>query len=274
MPVSQERSLALRSTHKATWRLQFTAYLYASLRIGTTGFNSEYGAEKKVSKYSSVGASVSFGVPSGVYLKLKIIRSAQTFIFPIYLSDEIVPAALFYATTTPVLLWFLAKHLLIDPMNADQRRRDLKKQCEANKQRMAEKKREAEISIGLMSATFSRIQEEERRRGGLIIEKAVYGQLEAAAEEETPTRVVDVTVALQCQVRGSKLILVEAGKSELPGFYDPCMGEPKQLRVEYMYQGQKHTVTVADDKPVRIPTAAQHRQQNGASNSSNISENS
>ena len=40
-------------------------------KIGTFGYMAEYGAEKKVSKYSSVVATVSLGVPSGVTLKLK-----------------------------------------------------------------------------------------------------------------------------------------------------------------------------------------------------------
>lgn len=40
-------------------------------RIGTFGYIAEYGAEKKVTKYSSVFASVSVGVPTGVTLKIK-----------------------------------------------------------------------------------------------------------------------------------------------------------------------------------------------------------
>lgn len=40
-------------------------------RFGTFGFIAEYGAEKKVTKYSSVFASVSIGVPTGVLLKIR-----------------------------------------------------------------------------------------------------------------------------------------------------------------------------------------------------------
>lgn len=42
-----------------------------SHRIGTFGYIAEYGAEKKVTKYSSVFASVAIGVPTGVTLKIK-----------------------------------------------------------------------------------------------------------------------------------------------------------------------------------------------------------
>lgn len=45
--------------------------LRASAKLGTFGFMAEYGAEKKISKYSSVFASVSIGVPTGVILKFK-----------------------------------------------------------------------------------------------------------------------------------------------------------------------------------------------------------
>lgn len=40
-------------------------------RVGTFGFIAEYGAEKKVSKYSTVVANVSIGSPSGVTLRVK-----------------------------------------------------------------------------------------------------------------------------------------------------------------------------------------------------------
>lgn len=240
---------------------------FHSSRAGTFGFTTEYGAEKKVSKYSSVSATVSMGVPSGVYLKLKVIRSTQTFIFPIHISEEIVPAAVFYATTTPILVWLLVKKAIVDPMNADQKRRTLEKTREVNKQRMAERKREAEASVDLMSAANERSREEEQRRRGLIIERATYGQLSNSDDAEAAQ--IDVTVPLQCLVKGSKLLITVENKSELPGFYDPCVGEDKQLRIEYTFRDQKFEVTVKDEEPVRIPTAADVQVASRRSSSSN-----
>lgn len=66
---------------------------FFKFRVGTFGFVTEYGAEKKISKYSSLVASVMIGVPSGVTLKVKYIRSTQSYIFPIHLSEEVIPAA-------------------------------------------------------------------------------------------------------------------------------------------------------------------------------------
>lgn len=225
-----------------------TIYSLSSSRVGTFGFTTEYGAEKRISKYSSVVANISIGVPSGVFLKLKVIRSSQTFIFPIHISEEIIPAAVFYATATPILVWFVVKKVIIDPMNADQKRREVEKAREGNKQRMAEKKREAESSIELMSATLSRIQEDETKRHGLVILSAVYGKL-----DDDETERVDVTIPLQCLVKGSKLILFNGSKCDLPGFYDPCAGEEKRLQIEYLYRDLKYDVNVADEDALRIP---------------------
>lgn len=44
--------------------------------------------------------------------------------------------------------------------------------------RMAEKKREAEAAIDLMSVQYERTRSDEEKRNGLIIENAVYGKIE------------------------------------------------------------------------------------------------
>ena len=37
------------------------------------------------------------------------------------------------------------------------------------------------------------------------------------------------------------------------GFYDPCMGEPKQLKIKYQFQHKLHEVTVDDTASVACP---------------------
>lgn len=53
------------------WLFDSIVYTDLCYRYGTFGFITEYGAEKKISKYSSVLATVSVGVPTGVILKIK-----------------------------------------------------------------------------------------------------------------------------------------------------------------------------------------------------------
>jgi len=42
-------------------------------------------------------------------------------------------------------------------------------------------------------------------------------------------------------------------QSQLPGFYDPCVGEDKQLLVQYLFHTQTHECVIRDDAPLRIP---------------------
>lgn len=175
------------------------------------------------------------GVPSGVTLKFKYIRSSQSYIFPIHLSEEVIPAAvcmnkllligtatteslilslqIFYATVTPMLVWFVIKRAVIDPMNAEERKKNIEKARDANRARMVERQKEAMSAISLMSATFDRILSDEEKKKGLIIVQAFYGKagiVETVAEEGL--EVIDVKVPIQCLVKDSRLVLHKASK--------------------------------------------------------------
>lgn len=39
----------------------------------------------------------------------------------------------------------------------------------------------------------------------------------------------------------------------LPGFYDPCVGEEKNLKVLYQFRGVLHQVMALDSEALRIP---------------------
>uniref|UniRef100_A0A182JRE3 J domain-containing protein n=1 Tax=Anopheles christyi TaxID=43041 RepID=A0A182JRE3_9DIPT len=264
--------------------------LRLALKGGTFGFLSECGAEKKVSKYSSLSATVCVGVPSGVTLKIKydpfivlipcevqegelcfrffcrVVRSTQTYLFPIHLSEEIIPAAVFYATVTPLVTYFVLKKMLFDPMNEATKQKNIERVKETNSVRMAEKRKEAESAISLMGALFERIRKNELNSQGLIIVSALYGKFAASdagnvtLEEaddmgflhQNPL-VIDVRIPLQCLVKDSQLTLYSSSKSELPGFYDPCFGEEKQLKIDYEFRNNSYSSVFADLDPVRIP---------------------
>nr|XP_019548532.2 LOW QUALITY PROTEIN: dnaJ homolog subfamily C member 11 [Aedes albopictus] len=242
--------------------------LRVALKGGTFGFLAEYGAEKKVSKYSSVVATVSVGVPTGVTLKVKIIRSTQTYLFPIHLSEEIIPAAIFYATVAPLLTYFVVKKTIIDPMNEAAKQRNIEKVKETNRSRIAEKRREAESAIALMGAMYERIRNDEQKRKGLVIVAASYGKFNADENVSVEQRdemgfvqhnpnVIDVRIPLQCLVKDSRLQLYGSTKSELPGFYDPCFGEEKLLRIDYEFRERSYTVVVADNEDIKLPENGQ-----------------
>lgn len=109
--------------------------LKLALKAGTFGFMAEYGAERKISKHSSLHASVMFGVPTGVSLKIRYIRSSQSYNFNIQLSEEIIPAAMFYATMTPIIAWFILKKCILEPMSQEKEKKVIDKKKKLNEER-------------------------------------------------------------------------------------------------------------------------------------------
>uniref|UniRef100_A0A6M2DIU2 Putative molecular chaperone dnaj superfamily n=1 Tax=Xenopsylla cheopis TaxID=163159 RepID=A0A6M2DIU2_XENCH len=234
--------------------------LKIAIKIGTFGALFEYGAEKKVSQHSSLSATMSVGVPTGVTLKIKLVRASQTYLFPIHLCEEVIPSPIFYGTVVPLLGWMLLKRFIVEPMQQEQKDREMEKAREANKTRLMEQRREAMAAIDLMTATYARIRSEEEAKGGLVIIKAIYGIIMSTKPNHqfNDTEVLDVTVPVQCMVKDSKLSLHEATKSQLPGFCDTCLGENKMLHIQYSFRGNMHEVTIQDNEVLRIPKPA-HR---------------
>ncbi|KAM9855669.1 dnaJ homolog subfamily C member 11a [Aulostomus maculatus] len=225
-----------------------------SVKSGVFGTVVEYGAERKISRHSVLGATVRVGVPQGVSLKIKLNRASQTYFFPIHLTDQLLPSAVFYATVGPLVFYLAMQQLIIRPYMRAQKEQDLEKQRELSASNIAKKKQEAEASVLLMQESVRRIIEAEESRMGLIILNAWYGKFVTDnSRKHERAKVIDVTVPLQCLVKDSKLILTEATKSGLPGFYDPCVGEEKSLKVLYQFRGVMHQVLSGDTEPLRIP---------------------
>ncbi|PNJ48071.1 DNAJC11 isoform 1 [Pongo abelii] len=225
-----------------------------SLKAGFFGTVVEYGAERKISRHSVLGAAVSIGVPQGVSLKVKLNRASQTYFFPIHLTDQLLPSAVFYATMGPLVVYFAMHRLIIKPYLRAQKEKELEKQRESAATDVLQKKQEAESAVRLMQESVRRIIEAEESRMGLIIVNAWYGKfVNDKSRKSEKVKVIDVTVPLQCLVKDSKLILTEASKAGLPGFYDPCVGEEKNLKVLYQFRGVLHQVMVLDSEALRIP---------------------
>jgi DnaJ homolog subfamily C member 11 len=152
----------------------------------------------------------------------RIIRSTQSYIFPIHLSEDIIPAAVFYATVTPLLLYFVIKKTIIEPLNADQKQRNIDKTKEVNKARMMERKVEAESAVQLMQRIYHRICNDEEKSNGLLVLSAWYGHF--ADDFSTPQvaddmgflennpNVIDVKIPVQCLVKDGKLLMQAASK--------------------------------------------------------------
>lgn len=225
-----------------------------SVKTGWFGTVVEYGAERKISRHSVLSATVSVGVPQGVTLKIRLSRASQTYLFPVHLTDQLLPSVVFYATVGPVLIYLAVHKLIIIPYTQAQKEQDLELQRISSATDIAKKKQEAESAVLLMQESVRRIIEAEESKMGLIILNAWYGKFVSdISQKQEKAKVIDVTVPLQCLVKDSKLILTEASKAGLPGFYDPCVGEEKSLKLLYQFRGVMHQVISADTEPLRIP---------------------
>ncbi|XP_033481473.1 dnaJ homolog subfamily C member 11 [Epinephelus lanceolatus] len=225
-----------------------------SVKTGWFGTVVEYGAERKISRHSVLSAAVSIGVPQGVTLKIKLARASQTYLFPVHLTDQLLPSAVFYATVGPLLVYMAIHRLIIIPYTQAQKEEELELQRKSSATDIAKKKHEAESAVLLMQESVRRIIEAEESKMGLIILNAWYGKFVSdTSQKQDKAKVIDVTVPLQCLVKDSKLILTEASKAGLPGFYDPCVGEEKSLKLLYQFRGVMHQVISADTESLRIP---------------------
>ncbi|KAG7221553.1 hypothetical protein INR49_017084 [Caranx melampygus] len=229
-----------------------------SVKSGFFGTVVEYGAERKISRHSVLGATVSVGVPQGVSLKIKLNRASQTYFFPIHLTDQLLPSAVFYATVGPLVFYLAIQQLVIRPTCGPKRNskktfafKDLEKQRESSASNIAKKKQEAEAAVSVSCAYMSCSCRS--LCAGLLKLRSLEWFVTDNSRKHERAKVIDVTVPLQCLVKDSKLILTEATKSGLPGFYDPCVGEEKSLKVLYQFRGVMHQVLSGDTEPLRIP---------------------
>lgn len=55
------------------------------------------------------------------------------------------------------------------------------------------------------------------------------------------------------QLSGARNVDYVAPQAGLLGFYDPCLGERKCLRVKYQFRSRIHEVTVDDRAPLEMP---------------------
>ncbi|XP_022668792.1 dnaJ homolog subfamily C member 11-like [Varroa jacobsoni] len=245
-------------------KLWDTTKLHCSAKLGTIFMTVTYGCKTKISKLNTLGASMTVGHPQGVVLKVTFIRGNQTFAFPLQLSQNVNPSAILYGSVVPLIIYFVINKFAVEPYYASQKKAEAAKLREANRQKVAEQRKNAEASISLMRETYQRNYSTEENRSGLIIVYAEYGSAEelnigssspdARSYGNSVSReVVSVTIPLQVLATNSRLVLGDTSKANLPGFYDPCPGEEKVLRIRYKYRNKLYEVTIKDTESLRIP---------------------
>ncbi|KAF7633435.1 J domain-containing protein [Meloidogyne graminicola] len=215
--------------------------------------------EKRLTKYSKVGVRLLFSFPSFLLqASFRIRTGLNNYEFCLTLceqQEDILPSCLYgvilpyvFLNITRLLfqkkisrLWDL---LTGNQLNGDQVLIDMKKE-------------QAQKAIELMRSSAERVENEEKLKNGLVIVQGLYGQMQndRPSSELYPLlgdKVVDVTIPLQAFVHDSQL-RIYTGKDQIPGFFDPCPGEPKMLKVLYRFGGHLHSVSVLEDQPLMLP---------------------
>jgi DnaJ homolog subfamily C member 11 len=259
----------------------------------------EYGIDRQLTKFTHGSASVAICSRMGVLLRLKSIeryrlfdiysvvyivfrftRGSQSFAFPLQLSQDIMPSAIFYATTAPILAFFILDRLIIRPLTQSEHERyvhcqqwyercqcymyvcdfdsELKRHDDDAREKQAERRREAINAQEVLRSLIEQIRDREGSQG-LIIVEGRYGQLTSTTNSENSSKIIDVTVPLQALVKDSTLkITSTVSKSNLIGFYDPCIGEEKSLLIKYTVRSEMHTILYNDTDPILLPNRGRH----------------
>ena len=143
-------------------------------RCGTMAVDVDFGCTRRVSRESVVGLSVTIGL-RGIHIKLRFNHSGQRFNFPILISPTLTPLRVLCSLTVPALVVAAAKKYVVKPAAL----RQLKIKQAALREKFAEAvksdKAEAAEAVSLLeSQTLKRVAQE-RAKGGLVIEAAVFG---------------------------------------------------------------------------------------------------
>ncbi|BEJ12803.1 hypothetical protein CspHIS471_0212630 [Cutaneotrichosporon sp. HIS471] len=214
----------------------------------------------RVTESTRVGAMVKVA-SSGVRLVLHFGRVGQRIRIPILLSFDANPHVVFWSTVLPIAGWAGFYHWWMVPRKQKRIERRIKRLRADHADYITQKRQEAQDAILLMERSVASKAQSERARNGLVILDAYYGRTTSFTprgmreeDEDGYPVVTDVTVPIQALVANSKLY-IPAGpaKYNLLGFYDPCIGENKRLRVRYLFNGKVHEVEVDDVSALRAP---------------------
>ena len=209
------------------------------------------------------GAAISH---RGLFWRLRAGHLGQRFFVPVCLSTQVtaLPALAATFTLPPILCWLGS--YLVPPA------RRLLERLQGPGAREVE---QAELEAGfrgaagdcvLMAGPALRKRKAASKDGGLVVVRAVYGDLDAFRSEEAgggalgrrgdALRWLDVTLPVQFLCKGNKILIHGgASKQHLMGFCRVDAEEPRLL-VRYLHEGECHECVVSDTGTLAAPSGA------------------
>ncbi|KAG0342182.1 hypothetical protein BG004_005719 [Podila humilis] len=231
-----------------TWALDASTRVRVGGSMSTVGgINASIGGDRQVTDHTKVGLALEVGLSGGVSFNIKVRRLGQSVTIPIVLSAEFNPKLAFWAAVLPICAITAVDMGYVKPKRRRERAEKIQELRKVHAEFIANQKKEAEEAMELLRESTARRTKQEQDKDGLVIIEALYGNLSAGL-------VADVTVAVQALVNNSQLSMPGGhSKNHILGFYDPCLGEKKQLRIRYEFQRRMHEVVVADLASVAAP---------------------
>uniref|UniRef100_A0A0X3PIQ1 J domain-containing protein n=1 Tax=Schistocephalus solidus TaxID=70667 RepID=A0A0X3PIQ1_SCHSO len=239
-------------------------------------FEARLGVNCILSELTRLSGEISASWMQGIGLKLGLHRGGQSYSLPIRLSDNRDLAALGYGTIIPILIFGVVRSLVYDPWMRQQIRRLQEVRRRRLRDQLQQLRGEAMATQALMQHASTRVASAEKAVKGLVIVKALYGQLRPGNPAVPPEPddggplCLDVTAPLQVAVENHQLRLPPGRWADLQGFYDPCAGlttasaggllpmTRRLLFVAYSFNGLHHEVVVDETQGLAIPMA-KHR---------------
>ncbi|KAF9952581.1 hypothetical protein BGZ70_000558 [Mortierella alpina] len=231
-----------------TWTLDESTRLRVGACLSNgAGLSASIGGDRKITQYTKLGLAVEIGLQGGIAFNVKVMRLGQSVTIPVLLSSEFSPKLAFWSAMAPICAMAALDLGYVKPKRRRERAEKLLEHRRVHAEFIANQRKEAEEAIHLLRESTLRKCKLEQDKDGLVIVEAVYGNLSAGL-------VADVTIAVQALVNNSQLAMPGGhSKHHIMGFYDPCLGEKKQLRIRYEFQKKMHEVVVADLAHVAIP---------------------
>ncbi|WWC90847.1 uncharacterized protein L201_005784 [Kwoniella dendrophila CBS 6074] len=283
IPSSLSVGITTTRRNGSGWTVQTTAGLASSRMSGDWStkipggvklkFGAEVGlgsspalfinADTKLTDNVRGGMLLQCEIGGGIIMKFKFNRLGQRLSIPILLSERLSPNVLFFSTIIPAVSYLGAYRYVILPRKKRRLKERITELREENKEFIVQKKGEALDAISLMERDVEKRIKAERERNGLIIVSAHYGLSSSFTtrgiiqSEKDEEEIIDVTIPVQALVQDGKLYIPGGkGKFNIIGFWDPCIGENKSLRIRYLFRGKLHEVTVDDIVTVKAPVKA------------------
>ncbi|GAA5945002.1 J domain-containing protein [Sporobolomyces koalae] len=278
-PAVSDSTLSVGLQHTNGWAAELTSGVFtqqlstgwgttvlSGFKLGVNAVVTSTGAmsvgwtvDRRITENVKTGLGLDVAVNGAMTLKIRIMRLGQRITLPIIVSTSLDPKLFTTLTLLPAIGVVTTNHFLLAPRKRRKLSSKLKELRKEHEEFIREKREQALQAQELVKDHVTKRVEQEESKNGLIIDQAVYGVLESIddkVEDPIEQRFLDVTLALQALLapNGSQLVIPSnRSKSALLGFYDPAIGEKKQLRIKYRFKSKLHEAVFEDKQAVALP---------------------